>query len=204
MFLQNKYTKWYNNIVSSAQARSSSGYVEKHHIIPKCLGGTNNTENLVELTAREHFICHWLLTKMVSSKRHNYQLWNALSSMLYFHNPFQSREKISSQKYQLIKKHISEQRSIHFSGENNAMFGKKHSGETREKMRLSHLGVRKGIPGQKQSEATKAKRSISQKGISKPKLTCEHCGKTVGSHGNYMRWHGAKCKLNTLIIGVIS
>lgn len=64
MYLQNKYTRWYYNIVNAAQNRSINGYVEKHHIIPKSLGGSNKKINIVSLTAREHFICHWLLTKM--------------------------------------------------------------------------------------------------------------------------------------------
>ena len=39
-------------------------YYENHHIIPKCLGRTNDKENMVLLTAREHFLAHWLLHKM--------------------------------------------------------------------------------------------------------------------------------------------
>ena len=70
-FLQNKYTKWYFNIISKAQNRDTLGYVEKHHIIPKSLGGNNEQTNLVKLTAREHFVCHWLLTKMVIEKSTN-------------------------------------------------------------------------------------------------------------------------------------
>ena len=40
MYLQNKYTQWYYNIVNNAQARlSNTTYIEKHHIVPKSLGG---------------------------------------------------------------------------------------------------------------------------------------------------------------------
>lgn len=42
----------------------SSNYYENHHIIPRSLNGSNSSENLVLLTAREHFICHWLLVKI--------------------------------------------------------------------------------------------------------------------------------------------
>jgi hypothetical protein len=74
MFIDNKYTRWYNSIIDRAKSRGHStrkmakidlGYVELHHIIPKSLGGPNNADNLVYLSAREHFICHWLLVKMV-------------------------------------------------------------------------------------------------------------------------------------------
>ena len=68
MYLQNKYTKWYNLIINRAQNRKIEGYVERHHIIPKSLGGNNKKSNIVSLTAREHFICHWLLTKMTTGE----------------------------------------------------------------------------------------------------------------------------------------
>jgi hypothetical protein len=55
------YQKIYNQIVQRAQNRELIGYGEKHHIIPTCLGGDNYPENIVKLTAREHFICHKLL-----------------------------------------------------------------------------------------------------------------------------------------------
>ena len=55
----------YQNLISKAQKRIVvEGYFEKHHVIPKSLGGTNDKSNLVKLTAREHFIAHWLLAKI--------------------------------------------------------------------------------------------------------------------------------------------
>ena len=63
IFIDNKYTTWYYNIVTKAQSRPiPNTYTEKHHIIPVSLGGTDN--DIVVLTAREHYICHILLTKM--------------------------------------------------------------------------------------------------------------------------------------------
>lgn len=43
-------------------------YVEKHHILPKCLGGSDDVNNLVILTAREHFVAHLLLVKIYPSE----------------------------------------------------------------------------------------------------------------------------------------
>lgn len=68
MFVENKYFKYYYSIVDRAKSRTIYGYKERHHIIPKSLGGSNNKENIVDLTAREHFICHLLLTKMTDGK----------------------------------------------------------------------------------------------------------------------------------------
>ena len=71
LFLQNKYTSWYFSIINKAKERATEGYAEKHHIVPKTLGGKNNKSNIVILTAREHFICHLLLTKMlIDDDRH--------------------------------------------------------------------------------------------------------------------------------------
>jgi hypothetical protein len=72
MFIQNKYHSTYFRIINRAKARSFNsrthakkilGYVEQHHIIPKCLGGLNIDSNLVYLSAREHFVCHLLLVR---------------------------------------------------------------------------------------------------------------------------------------------
>jgi hypothetical protein len=63
MFKENKYSQTYYNIIERAKSRLKHGYTESHHILPKSLGGTNDPDNLVNLTAREHYICHLLLTK---------------------------------------------------------------------------------------------------------------------------------------------
>jgi hypothetical protein len=82
MFNESKYTRWYYSIVESARCQPNRGsYTEKHHIIPRCMGGTNEKSNLVNLTYREHFICHWLLTKMVIERNHIRSMKYALAYM---------------------------------------------------------------------------------------------------------------------------
>jgi len=44
-------------------------YTEVHHIVPRCMGGTNHKDNLVRLTAREHFVAHQLLIKIYPKNR---------------------------------------------------------------------------------------------------------------------------------------
>jgi hypothetical protein len=65
---ETKYHKIYNNIIERAKRedrRKGPGiYYEAHHILPRSLGGTDDKENLVLLTLREHFLCHKLLVKM--------------------------------------------------------------------------------------------------------------------------------------------
>jgi len=48
MFLDNKYYKWYKELTSK-QDRSLECYTEKHHIIPRSMGGKDTKENLVVL-----------------------------------------------------------------------------------------------------------------------------------------------------------
>jgi len=67
MFHDNKYSTAYFKIVNHPRVtprRKGDSYYERHHIIPRCLGGDDSANNLVLLTAREHFLCHYLLTKM--------------------------------------------------------------------------------------------------------------------------------------------
>ena len=58
------YRKIYNNLVKRGQDRVLEGYSEKHHIVPRCLGGTDERSNLVTLTPEEHYLCHLLLVKI--------------------------------------------------------------------------------------------------------------------------------------------
>ena len=67
MFLDNKYYKWYTKLTSQT-GRVLDGYTEKHHIVPRSMGGSDKKDNLVDLTAREHYIAHLLLTRCVTKE----------------------------------------------------------------------------------------------------------------------------------------
>jgi hypothetical protein len=54
------YQRIHDAIIERASNRTLLGYREKHHVIPRCMGGVDTANNLVELTAREHFIIHKL------------------------------------------------------------------------------------------------------------------------------------------------
>lgn len=58
------YQKIYDNLMQRGLSRTTPGYYEKHHILPRCLGGDNNPRNLVNLTPEEHFLAHQLLVKI--------------------------------------------------------------------------------------------------------------------------------------------
>ena len=103
----NKYNFWYTSITENARTRVLTGYVESHHIIPVSLGGSNNKENLVDLTAREHFICHWLLTKLHTGESRAKMIY-ALNGMKRNGQHTERYEtKITSRVYENLKKEFS-------------------------------------------------------------------------------------------------
>lgn len=60
------YGRIYSQIMNNARDRhlGADTYTEKHHVLPRCMGGDDSGENIVVLTAREHFLAHWLLVKI--------------------------------------------------------------------------------------------------------------------------------------------
>jgi len=57
------YKKHYNILMDRAKNRELKGYTEKHHIVPKCVGGNDDASNIVVLTPEEHYVAHQLLLK---------------------------------------------------------------------------------------------------------------------------------------------
>jgi hypothetical protein len=53
-------------------------YYERHHIVPRCLGGTNDISNIAKLTPEQHYVAHQLLVKIYPN---NYELIYACSMM---------------------------------------------------------------------------------------------------------------------------
>jgi hypothetical protein len=135
MYLTNKYTNWYFNIIKSAQLRMINGYTEKHHIIPKSLGGTNNKINLVALTAKEHFICHLLLTKMTTGKDKS-KMVLAVFKMMGKGKRNRANCIKSSRMYEILKIELSQIVSKQHKGRKRLA----RSSEYRKKQSISHQG----------------------------------------------------------------
>jgi hypothetical protein len=194
MFNETKYSKIYFDIINKAKTRSASPPVERHHIIPKSMGGSNKKENIVELTPREHFICHWLLTKMVvdsiAKRSMNYAFWRMV---------VQTSNKKQNRNYRITSRAFESARS--------GLTGKPHSTESKEKISKSKIGsIRSEESRSKQSKTTKGvpKSSKHRSAISEASkkrwqynrptpINCEHCGKSA-IPGNYKRWHGENCR----------
>jgi hypothetical protein len=215
----NKYTRWYNNIIENAKSRIIDGYIERHHIQPRSLGGTDNKDNLVDLTAREHFICHWLLTKMHIGEERG-KMINALY-LMQGKNQYQDRY-INSKVYETLRKEYAQYISKLNTGriqplnekikQISAITGRKRapfSEEWKAKMSASKLGKNNNrygvdvsketrqkigdrIRGRKQTEEEKARRGLANLGKVKPKKQCPHCNQMIAVN-TYPRWHGANC-----------
>lgn len=129
LFISNKYTKVYFSIINNAKNKHYSGYTESHHIIPKSLGGTNNIDNLVSLSGREHFVCHWLLTKMVSGLSKSKMVF-ALNCMLNRKNATMDRYAPTSRLYEQMRSMLSEaHKLIRRSDSHKLAISKRHTGK---------------------------------------------------------------------------
>lgn len=138
MFRPCKYTTWYNSIISKAKTERKLDYSENHHIVPKSLGGSKKKDNMVRLTAKEHYICHLLLMKMVTTIRDKHKMAAAFRYMQSTKNKYHQRytSKLYEQHTKISKK-IHKER---MTGRNNPMFGKQRT----EKWKQQYSEMRRG------------------------------------------------------------
>lgn len=131
----NRYFKFINSIPRNRNIK----YTEKHHIIPKCLGGDNEEKNIIRLTYREHFIAHLILTKCFYNRNRTKMVY-AFNVMLSVNKTLHKREILKNSRYYDIKR---KQWFQTCSGKNSPLFGKSFSKETKEKMKASWSEERK-------------------------------------------------------------
>jgi hypothetical protein len=204
----NKYTRWYNTIIKRARDRITDGYTESHHVRPRSLGGTDNKDNLVNLTAREHFVCHWLLSKMHTGEAKAKMIY-ALNGMKRGNEFTQRYEtKITARVYENLKKEFSRVHSATMKGTTPVNKGCLMSEEQKEKIRATKAtnptkrsaeAIAKTVAkqtGQKRSEETKLKMSLASKGKLKGPMSEENKLKiSQGSKGKTKKeGHGDRIK----------
>lgn len=160
IFIDNKYTKWYYAIIDNAAKRINldDDQLENHHIIPDCFfknrsrkgtpgwldGNSEDKNNKIKLTTKEHFVCHHLLTKMVTGKS-KYQMLQAATAFTKWVSKNHNRKiKITARTYSYLKK----QRSITLkylwanddSYRNSALSGlRKLATDKKHKKKMSNL-----------------------------------------------------------------
>ena len=160
------YQKIYNNIIEKAKNRSLQNvYTELHHILPVSMGGSNNKDNLVRLTAKEHFVSHHLLWKIYKNREMTkaFMLMNSVKrDGIKF--------KVTANTYQILKEETSSRQSEFMLGKLSPSKGKKWSDESKAKLSASMMGHTrsKGKPssfkGKNHTDKTKKILSEKQKG----------------------------------------
>lgn len=181
--ISNKYTKYYCNIIEKSLLRTQDrkylksiyGYVESHHILPQCfnLGGQKDKENLVFLTAKEHFIVHLCATKMFVSNFKNKMIF--AFRQLRSSNKYQNRY-MNSRLYVQIKPNFKafvrlyKKEEVKYIYEYDIqiieqLIREGWSKEMTDDFKVGRVG---NMIGMKHSEESKIKMSLAQKGI--PKL----------------------------------
>jgi hypothetical protein len=127
-------------------------FYERHHILPKSIGGGNEESNLVLLTPREHFICHLLLVEIYRNTEHcqkmHYAIWCMINGLTR-----QKRHKPSSRQYERLRNEVIEiirqdykKRGMPkyvLDAAHKANTGAKRTEESKEKMRQAKLGVKR-------------------------------------------------------------
>ena len=122
--------------MQKAQLRGKiQGYKETHHIIPRSFGGDNIKSNLVQLTAREHYIAHALLWKMKFEGIYGSKMAFAFNTFI---NKMVTEERgvhhtytISSRVYETFRKHYSQMLKDKYAIEGGTWVGRKHTEETK-------------------------------------------------------------------------
>lgn len=143
MFIDNKYKRWYFNIIESAKEKAQARigeYTEKHHVYPTSIFGKN--AYVVPLSAKEHYVCHWLLTKFTAGADRR-KMAHALAQMTNHKLP--GRPTWSSMEYRIAKETLSDARK-----------GMKFTVEHKENLSRSHKGIKSSAEAsKKRSESLK-------------------------------------------------
>ena len=172
------YEKHYENLILKAKSRVLDSYKEKHHVIPRCLGGNDDIDNIVELLPEEHYIAHLLLVKMYPDE----------SKLIYAANMMANRNNKS---YGWIKRKFAIQNSIDHKG-------MKHTEETRNKMKKAiedrWKNNKEGFSEEQRRRAARPKNkkdgyykpkskkhaeNIAAAAKKRPKYPCDICGKLI-------------------------
>ena len=161
------YKRHYEILIARGRNRALEGYGEWHHIVPKCMGGGNYPENLVHLTAEEHFVAHQLLSKIYPD---NSKIVIAAAAM--------ATRATNNKRYSWIMKRQSQ-----LLRGNNYSKGVKHGPMSAE--RRAHLSAMQ--KGRKFSEehkaaiaATKASRTYVVSDEARAKMSSSRLGKKRG------------------------
>jgi hypothetical protein len=151
-----RYVRFVQDCVNHNQ-NLSDVYVEKHHICPKSLFPQYsniklNLWNSCVLTARQHFIAHWILSKVYAGGPMHFALQRMINSTSKRCKGEELKIK-TSKSYEIFRSqlisHLSETTKKQFKekGHPRGMLGKKHSVESCRLMSENRKGELNGMYG---------------------------------------------------------
>jgi hypothetical protein len=201
------YQQIYTQLIYRAQTENRKKgigvYYERHHIIPRCLGGANDKTNLVLLTAREHFVAHKLLCEIYPD---NSDIFFAYRMMSIMKSPDQQREyKITSYEFERIRKNFSELIQVINQIPNTKEHNKKISDALIgiPKSRSSVEKMRKALSGRKHTKEHVEKNRQAQLGRVHSEETKQKMreSKLASKNPNYgkLAWNSGITQLKTEI-----
>lgn len=217
--LVNKYSKLYFTIINNSKNRLIQDYSERHHIVPQSLGGSNHYENLVDLTAREHFICHWLLIKMTEGEDRSKMLYALMGMKAKNQHQQRYSSNITSRVYEKYRIEHAKNHSERMKGRKAWNKGRKLKGEelnshlerTKNRKKPSRETVASAqairiakVTGQRRSTETKLKMSAAHTGKIKGPQSEEHRKAIGNSIKGKPKKEGHSDKVRAANIGVIS
>lgn len=159
-FIDNKYHRIYKCLCARALGRilPRGTYTERHHIIPRSLGGPDQHENLVDLTAKEHYIAHMCLVRCTQGQAQQkmrmavlaFRRTNRKQLAEYVHL------RLTSRIFSLLREEAAAEQSRERKGDTRYGFWKNKTlpAETKAKISASMRGVKKSPTHvQRQSES---------------------------------------------------
>lgn len=135
------YKKIYDQLVEKCKVRgldksALEGYFEKHHVVPRCMGGSDEPENFVLFTGREHFIAHMLLMRAYPESTSLMRAAFMMSSR-WKSGGLEESKPIHSKTYENLRVLYAQAVSVQCSGENNPMFGTRHPEHIMDKIKAT-------------------------------------------------------------------
>ena len=179
---KNKYEKWYDQLVKNARLKHGpvnwkyrKGFA-KHHILPKSLGGSDNIDNLVWLTHREHLIAHMLLPKFIDKC----EMWYALWCMCNMGNV-----KINSKTYEKIRIEVMENRKKDITWIRNLKIAAQKRAQDPKWISNNKTGTKAGA----------LKRARDPMWLRQRKITAQKTNKKLAQDPNWIKNHTDALKI---------
>ena len=167
------YKKVYDQFIADRMSKPvPNGYTERHHILPRSLGGTDDYTNIIRLLPDEHLFAHILLAKIYGGK-----MWAAAAWMVFASNGPVEGRAMSLQYGKRVRKWYattrtalaeeSKKRECYFKGqklseEHRARMSAAHTGKVKSQQHLANIAA--ALTGKKWDAERSARASAARKG----------------------------------------